>query len=237
MNKVIITLLLMLSTCWGSETKKVRIGTFLIPKYVQSPSKGEFVQLVNMLAKKANVEIEIVLIPAKRAYIEVTEGSIVGMFPAMESRDLSNFEKTTSFYPKEMFVFWREGHDYTKLSSPKVCVAEGYTYPEDYMRQQGWKKVTSKTDATCLVLLSKKRVDLFVSEIETGVTEVKNQGLEKVIKYDRYRPISSDKATLIFRKGPEGKILSEKFDKALKELMMNSTYQKLFNTGTEKIES
>ncbi|PIK15249.1 transporter substrate-binding domain-containing protein [Halobacteriovorax sp. JY17] len=236
MYKTILILLFTLTSTWGQTPRKVKIGTFLIPKYVRSKTEGEFVQLISALAKKSDVDIEIVLIPPKRAYYELELGTIEGLFPAMESKGLSSFETISDFYTKEMFVFERAGHDYRKIKNAKVCTTEGYTYPSDFIKEKGWKKIVASSDETCLALLEKKRVDLFIGEIVTVKESINVLGLSEVIKFNQYSPISSDKVTLAFRKGSDGKKLSEKFDKALKEIMIDRSFDKIFPTGTAKIE-
>ncbi|GEM_PF-3495432 len=236
MKNLIIAMFFISSFSWGASPKRIRIGTFLIPKYIKSNSDGAFVELVTALAKKSNVEIEIVLFPPKRAYKELDEGNIDGLFPAMESRDLSRYEAITEFYIKEMYVFEREGHDYRKIKQAKVCTTEGYTYPEEYIKSMNWVRIKTDSDETCLKLLDKQRVDIFIGEIVTANNSIKKLDLEDRIKFNRYRPISADRTTLVFRKTDEGKKLSDKFDKALKEIMIDRTYDKILSTGATKLE-
>lgn len=219
----------------SANAQKVKIGTFLIPRYVQSKSSGEFVELIEALAKKSGVDIEIVLLPPKRAYEELNDGTIKGLFPVVESRGLSAYEVITEFYMKEVVLFERVGHDYKVLKKPRVCITKGYTYPDKYIDKKGWKRVVVNSDETCLSLLEKKRVDIFLGEIVTVKDSISRLGLLKKIKFNEYSPISSDRVTLAFLKGKEGRKLSEKFDNALKEIMMDRTYERIFSSGAEKI--
>jgi len=236
MMKIFLTFILWLPLVMGHTTEKIKIGTFIIPKYVRSNSEGEFVQLVKALAKRSGVEVEIVLIPPKRAYQELELGTIQGLFPVVESRDFSRFETITDFYTKEMYIFEKAGVDYKKLKTPKVCTTEGYTYPEGYIQSQGWKKVVTDSDETCLKLLDKKRVDIFIGEVVTVNDAIRTLGLDKKIVYDKFSPITSEKVTLAFKKSSHGKKLSDLFDKALKEIMIDRSYDKIFSTGAIKIE-
>lgn len=236
MKKILIAFFLLSNLSLAEAPRKVRIGTFLIPKYIRSNTDGAFVELISTLARKSDVEIEIVLFPPKRAYKELDEGNIDGLFPAMESRDLSKYEPITDFYIKEMYIYERVGHDFRKIKNAKVCTTDGYTYPEDYITSMNWSRIKADSDETCLQLLDKKRVDLFIGEIETSNDSIKKLSLSDNIKYNRYSPVSSDRVTLVFKKGNEGKNLSDKFDKALKEIMIDRTYEKILSTGAIKLE-
>lgn len=236
MKKIILVFLFSIFSVWSQPSQKVRIGTFLIPKFIRSNSDGAFIQLISTLAKKSDVDIEIVIFPPRRAYKELEEGNIDGLFPAMESRDLTDYEAITDFYVKEMYVYERVDHDYRKIEKAKVCTTEGYTYPEDYIKSMNWTRVATDSDETCLKLLDKRRVDLFIGEVETANDSIRALKLSENIIYNKYKPVSADKVTLVFKKGAAGKKLSDKFDKALKEIMIDRTYEKIISTGAVKLE-
>ncbi len=62
--------LLLLTFCMVLQTiayaQEVKIGTFLIPQYVQNEKSGEFIKLALIIAKKHNLQLDIEVLPAKR---------------------------------------------------------------------------------------------------------------------------------------------------------------------------
>jgi len=219
---------------WAKE--KIVLGTFLIPKYVQSKSRGEFIELTRALSKKVGIDVQFIIFPPKRTIREFNFNKLDGYFPAVESNSSKKIEKTSDFYIKEDFIFERFEDGYKKLKNkkPKLCLTAGYPYTENVLNNPKWDVFYATSDETCIELLLRKRADLFIGEEITGLAAIKNLRVKGKVVYDRYSPISTQNVFYAFQNSKKGKELSEKFDKALKEMMIEGTYDKIFHLKTKK---
>ncbi|CBW26090.1 putative amino acid ABC transport system, periplasmic protein [Halobacteriovorax marinus SJ] len=212
-----------------SEAKeKVTLYTFLIPRYVESKEKGEFIVLAKKLAELAGFDLTIEVYPAKRALQKFSEGSADGYFPALDTLNPFSVYKTSDFYIKEDFVFQMKGKNYLTHKSPKACLTSGYPYTKSVLENKKWEVIYAKSDEKCLELLSIDRAQVFVGEEYTAIAALKSLKIIDSVAYDRFRPISTQNVYFAFSENKRGKILSQKFDQALKKLVMNGFYDSLF---------
>lgn len=214
---------------WAKE--KIILGTFLIPKYVQSKTRGEFIDLTKTLSKKIGLDVKFIIYPPKRTIREFNFNKLDGYFPAVGSYNESKIEKTSDFYIKEDFIFERTNDGYKKVKNkkPKLCLTAGYPYTKSVLNSPDWEIFYANSDETCIELLIRKRADLFIGEEITGLAAIKNLKLEGKVIHDKYSPVSTQNVYYAFKKSKKGKELSEKFDKALKEIIIDGTYDKIFH--------
>ena len=90
------------------------------------------------------------------------------------------------------------------------------------------------SDEDCIQLVSLYRADLFIGEEITGLAAIKTLKLESKISYNKYTPISSQNVYFAFQDNDEGRKKSERFDKALKSIIMSGQYNKLFHLKESK---
>lgn len=211
------------------------LGTFIIPRYVQSSDKGEFIELVKELSAQTGIDVEIKIFPPKRTLKAFREHEVDGYFPALDSLEHGKVNKTSDFYVKEDFIFERINDSYTNLkTTPVACLTRGYPYHSKVINNKKWKITYAASDEDCIKLLSLKRADLFVGEEITGIAALKALKLEKKVSYNRYIPISEQNVYFAFQGNESGRIKSEKFDAALKNIIMTGKYNKLFHLKESK---
>ncbi|OUR96965.1 hypothetical protein A9Q84_11555 [Halobacteriovorax marinus] len=231
--RVFILLILL----FGQELEakeKVILGTFLIPRYVQSTKRGEFIELVRALSLKTKVEVELIIYPPKRTVREFVFQKLDGYFPALDTFKHGEIERTSNFYVKEDFIFERVNDSYKLQKKPKLCLTSGYSYSKDLIKNPKWETLYAPSDETCFKLLLRKRADLFIGEEVTSVAVIESLNLHKLITYNKFSPVSSQKVYFAFSKSKRGKELSNKFDKALKDLIMDGTYDRIFHSKKSK---
>ncbi len=232
MNKLILLLLLLSSSSiFGKE--KVTLATFLIPRYIESANSGEFVELAKSLARNAGYELELKIYPAKRSLNTFIEGNVDGYFPALDSMNAGNVYKTSNFYLKEDFIFQLKESDYKKIKNPKACLTRGYPYTKEVLESKSWKLYYAKSDQHCLELLKIGRVQLFIGEEVTALSALKSSNLIDKVYYNKNTPISTQNVYFAFSESERGKIFSQKFDFALKKMMMSGEFESIL-PGKEK---
>jgi polar amino acid transport system substrate-binding protein len=213
----------------------VTLGTFLIPRYVQSAKVGEFIDLVNELSKHSGYEVNIRVLPPKRTLKAFVEKELDGYFPALDALNHGKVHQTANFYTKEDFIFERAGGSYKKASrKPLACLTRGYPYHKKVLESKEWEITYAASDENCIELLHLKRADLFIGEEITGVAAIANLKLQGKITYNKYTPISKQDVFFAFRHNKLGKELSEKFDKALKKIIISGRYDELFHLKESK---
>ncbi|PIK15248.1 transporter substrate-binding domain-containing protein [Halobacteriovorax sp. JY17] len=228
MKKLIYLLLVFSLSSQIVAKEKVSIATFLIPRYVQSETNGEFITLVKKLAEIAGYEISLTVLPPKRAIQKFTDGEFDGYFPGVDSISPKNIYKTSDFYIKEDFIFQMKGSDYKKIAMPKVCLTGGYPYAKEVLENKKWEILYGKSDENCLELLKINRVQLFIGEEFTIMAALKSLKLSDKVFYDRFTPVSTQGVYFAFSETKRGKIISQKFDKALKKMVMDGSFDSLF---------
>jgi polar amino acid transport system substrate-binding protein len=235
MQKIYLFLITILISNISFSKEKIVLGTFIIPRYVQSTEKGEFIELVKELSSLSGYEVEIKIFPPKRTLKAFKDKSVDGYFPALDALGHGKVSKTSDFYVKEDFIFERVKDSYTKMREiPKACLTRGYPYHKEVLESKKWKIMYAASDEDCIELLNLKRADLFIGEEITGLAAIETLKLEKKITYNKYTPISEQNVYFAFHDNKLGHKKSLKFDKALKSIIMSGKYDKLFHLKESK---
>lgn len=231
-KKIIIYTLLTLSSF--ALPKKVVLGTFLIPGYVQSSTKGEFVEIVKKIEKELGIEIEIRVFPAKRAVLSFNSGEIDGYFPSLDYyNEKLDINKTRAFYYKKDFLFHRIG-DSPNIDNKKICLTSGYAYSKKILENKTLKFIFGKEQSNCLMMLSRKRVDGFISEGSSGLTALKKLALRNIKMSTKL--ISSMDVYFAIKKGKEGQIIAKGFSKAINKLKRAGELERIFSTANKDLK-
>ncbi len=231
-KKIILFTLISLSSF--ALPKKVVLGTFLIPGYVQSSTKGEFVEIVKKIEKELGIEIEIRVLPAKRAVLSFNNGEIDGYFPSLDyyNEDLE-INKTSAFYYKKDFLFHRIG-DSPDIDNKKICLTSGYAYSKKILENKTLKFIYAKEQSKCLMMLSRKRVDGFISEGPSGLTALKRLSLRNIKMSSKL--ISSMDVYFAIKNGNEGQAIAKEFSKAINKLKEARELERIFSNANKDLK-
>ena len=105
MNKIYLLIYVILFSSPSFARKKLVLGTFLIPRYVQSPKKGEFIKLTKKIAGMTGYDVEIIVFPPKRTLrnLKIKKIGINEHFKSIsrgviDTRDVIYFISVTLFF-------------------------------------------------------------------------------------------------------------------------------------------
>ncbi|WP_127717241.1 ABC transporter substrate-binding protein [Halobacteriovorax sp. HLS] len=235
MKKITLVIFFFCSILPSFSKEKLVLGTFIIPRYIQSSTKGEFIELTKEISKLSNMDIEIKILPPKRTLLAFTQNEIDGYFPALDALQHGKVNKTSDFYIKEDFIFERKLSSYKKLKTKvRVCLTRGYPYHRKVLNNKDWVISYASSDENCIELVNLNRADIFIGEEITGLAAIKNLNLSNKITYNKFTPISEQSVYFAFPDNEVGKKRSAAFDKALKKIIMSGKYNKLFHLKEKK---
>lgn len=229
MNLIALLTILCFS-CFSKEPETLRLGTFLIPDYVESREKGEFIELTHRIAQAIGRKIEIVVLPPKRTLLQFRKGQIIGYFPGLDVLPQGKISKSDSYYFKKDFIFTLKNVGKEEKVKKRLCLTSGYPYYLAMLKEK-YDLITTSSDEACLQILKKKRVDYFLGELHTGVMAMRELNLKDIEIQEK--PISTLAAYYAFHDDKEGRLLSKLFSKEIKRMKESGELSALFKETTD----
>ncbi|BDT68641.1 hypothetical protein os1_28260 [Comamonadaceae bacterium OS-1] len=212
----------------------VQMVTFPIPGHVESDSKGLFIELVREVAKLAQTDIQIQVMPPPRAVQGFLGGSYGGLFPALDvnfSAAQPIARTSESIDCKEDFVFTKKGSPFLKsladLKGKRVGITRGYPYAREVTDNSAFAVETANTDEANIQKLVAGYLDAFVLDEKTGLKAFEKLGLAAQMQYAPKVPVSRQDVYYAFQNTAEGKELADKFSQALKKMKQSGQFQKI----------
>ena len=219
---------------YRTNAQSIKIGTFLIPQYVQNESKGEFIELALTIAKKHNIPINIEVLPAKRTISHFEQKLLLGYFPALKALNNIPTYDTIPFYYKKDFLFHLTGNDIDLERENKICLTSGYPYSKDILVKDHLEFVYANSDEACLEMLHLKRVDGFICEAMTGIIAIeKNKNYKISVSPGA---ISNKAAYFSFQRNEMGKKLSQIYSSEIRALRNSGKLKRTFSNQARKIQ-
>ena len=216
--------------------EKIRFGTFSIPGLVINEEQGVFVDLTQAIAKRAHLNIEIVVKPRKRILKEFSEGKADVFFPALDVDFPSGKEWIKSegaIFKKRDFVFTRKGESPINtikgLEGKRVGITLGYPYAKELTENSLIKFDTTGSDILNALKLVNNRIDAFVVEEKAGLKAFQMKGLIDKVQYDPTAPISEMRDYYVFQNSEKGKRLAEIISRILNEMKSDGTYNQIIS--------
>lgn len=222
------------SLCVGEE---IKIGSYKIPKYVQSEKRGTFVELVKKIGKRAGLKIKVEVYPPKRTIHTFSQGKISGYFPALDVINPIKVSKSAPYYYKKDYLFSLESEDPEKEHSKdqkrtnRLCLTTGYPYDLKALKGR-FELVYSASDETCFKMLRKGRADFFLCELHTGLRAARNLEIKKFKVDPNF--ISSMPVYFAFSHGPKGARLAKVFSSEIKKMRESGELSKMFEDLREQ---
>ena len=224
-----LLIVLLFFSAEGAFAKKIKLGTFQIPLMVESSEKGLFVDLTKEIAKRAGVEMEIVVTPPARTADQFAKNEIDGWFPGLDVTMPKTPAKSAPIYIKTDFIFYKKGKEAKSIADLKgktVGITNGYPYDKAVTGSTSFKLETAAEDVYKMKKLGAGRIDAFIVEEKTGL-KAKEQSGEKDILYSSADPVSKQEVYYAFQNTDEGRQLAEKFSKAIKEMQQDGSFGKI----------
>ncbi len=235
MKKFVMGLVLLMAmalVAGGAWAKTYKIGTYQIPLMVESKDKGVFIDLVKEVAKRAGVQIDIVVMPPKRTVGSFHAGKIDGFFPCLDVLLQKDASKSDPIYVKQDFAFTRSDSPtigtVAGLEGKKVGITVGYPYAKAVISNPKIKLESAASDVLNIKKLARGRIDAFVVEEKTGLKAMKEAKASN-IHYDKTKPLSRQDVYFVFQATPEGKTLADKFSKALADMKKDGTFAQIMS--------
>jgi polar amino acid transport system substrate-binding protein len=199
---------------------------------------GVFVELTRTIAERANLDIEIIVVPVKRAlaYFNVQKFDV--LFPGLdvyfppENPPIKSEELITV---KHDFVFTRKGtpllSTLQELEGKRVGITLGYPYARALIENPLIMLEEAPADENNTKKLIAGRIDAFVVEERTGMQAFINTGLHDEMQYDRTSPIAHQNVYYAFQNTDGGKQLAEIVSRTLSEMKADGVYAEIMRKG------
>ncbi|MBU2885296.1 transporter substrate-binding domain-containing protein [Gilvimarinus agarilyticus] len=225
--------------CLGQDDP-VQVGTFPIPLMVESPEKGRFIELMQRIAQDADLKLNIIVTPAKRATRFFIQGEIDIFLPALEgmiSPEHRVIKSQETIYTKEDFVFTRRGtpllSSMSDLAGKRIGITRGYPYTPALLNNKSLKLELSSSDEQSVKMLVRGRVDAIVVEEHSGRQAFKNTGQLDQMQYNPEQQLSQMPVYIAYQDTDRGHQLAKLIDKTLRELKSDGSFAKTFHDKSQ----
>lgn len=193
--------------------------------------------LVKAAFKTQGIDVRFVVLPFPRCLHYAQSGTVVACFNTTRTdanKDTFHWHPTPLFQ-EELAIFARADAPERELSQQDlhgrtVGVTIGYTYPTDFMGDSRITRLSAASDSNLLKMLVARRVDYILLNTMPGYHRLKHEPA-LVGKVKRVGRIRMDSFWLSFSKThPDGRRLSEAFERGLKAIKANGQYDSMMAT-------
>ena len=223
-----------------AKQEKIVLGTFQIPKFVESRSKGEFIKLTQRLSKMSGLKVVIKVLPPRRTIAMFREGKLDGYFPALDTFN-QGYETYNSenYYIKKDYLFSKYEENLIHLKNKTICLTTGYPYDKNIIKKYNLKVHFSSSDESCTKMLDRERVDLFMCEAISGIGAMVNTNLLDSLLVSK-KFYSKQNVFYSFQKTSKGKMLAKEFSQNIKIIKKSGELKRLFkdaqNLAKDKLD-
>lgn len=216
--------------------KALIINTFLIPLMVESKTKGIFIDLTRELAKRAGINIDINILPAKRAINDFNLGNADALFPALNAF----FPDKKSFLPTEEIIYIKRDIAFTlkgqelietiaQLEGKKIGITRGYAYADEVINNPNIDFFMTNSDEYSAKMLKAGHIDAFIAEEISGLTALKRMKLKNEIQYSSKRPISESDVFYATQATEQGRYLAELLSQQLRLMKEDGSFNRIMS--------
>lgn len=209
----------------------------------RSGPEGLAPALVKAAFKTQNVEVRFEVVPFSRCLHYAEKGTVVGCFDT--TRTEANKDRfywhPTPLFQEELAIFGRAdapARELTQkdLEGETVGVTIGYTYPTDLMQNPRIIKLSATSDGNLVKMLVARRVNYILLNTMPGYYRIKSEpALKGQIK--RVGAIRLDSFWVSFsRAHPDGKRMSEVFEKGLQAIKANGDYDRMMRAFKQELQ-
>ncbi|QDK45527.1 amino acid ABC transporter substrate-binding protein [Bdellovibrio sp. ZAP7] len=211
------------------EAKVARLVTFPIPLFVESKDKGSFLKLANEISSRTKSKFKVEVLTSNKAKLAFSNGKAEGFFPGMDNSVPKDALKSTPFYIRTNFIFYREKRPlktFKELYGKNVGLTFRYHYPAEIQENSKVKFIYADDDVANMRRLADGTIDAFIVEERSGLRALE---LSKVqgINYSRENPVSSQDCYFAFRNDEEGQNLLKEFNTVLEQMKADGSLQKV----------
>lgn len=212
----------------------VTFGTYPIPLMVIDHERGQFIELTRTLAARADIKLDIVILPVQKAIRGFHENTVDVLFPAFDvyfTDGRGILKSDAPFYTKKDFIFTRKGDPLLggilSLEGIRVGITSGYPYVDNLLKNEKIRFQEAQDDETNIRKLVWKRIDAFIGEEKTVIRAIENTELVDKVQYDARSPLGTLDAYYAFHVSDRGRRLAKTVSRVLAEMKMDGAYQKI----------
>lgn len=201
----------------------------------RSGPEGLAPALVKAAFKTQDVDVRFEVLPFSRCLHYADKGLVVGCFDTTrtEANKDQYYWHPTPLFQEELGIFGRVDEGASKeltqkdLEGQTVGVTLGYTYPTDFMQNGHITKLSAASDGNLVKMLVAKRVNYILLNTMPGYYRIKHEPVLKA-QIKRVGSIRVDSFWVSFsRAHPDGKRMSETFEKGLQAIKANGEYDRM----------
>lgn len=237
LNFLIPGVLALLISASPAFAKTLRFVTFPIPLMVESKNSGLFIELTKEIAKRNNLDVEIIVVPPNKSILTFANGKADAWFPAAEVSLPKKAARSISFYEKTDFIFYRKGTSFktiADLMGKKVGLTFRYPYMEELTSNKKISFDYSPDDVINMKKLSTGGIDAFVVEERSGLKARELSGVKNV-EYDSKNPLSRQEIFYSFQNTDEGHSLAQMFSKTITKMKGDGSFDSIMSNRQPKI--
>ena len=206
------------------------------PHYGKGLKQGGYtVEIIREALKRVGYDLETVWLPWKRAQVEAARGDYDGLGASYYNKERANkFAYSDPIATTEVVFFKRTEDDikYSNLEDLKpynIGTGFGYGYPEQFVKADYLKKVEAYELKTNITRLLHKRIDLIIGSRKAILFYLKQKYPDRINSLEILgNPLETLPLYVLFsKKKPDYKQKIEDFNRGLKMIKEDGTYQKI----------
>ncbi len=232
---LIITSYVLLPAPGAIAKEKVTLAAVYIPLMIEQDGTGLFIDMTYEIGRRAGIDFDISVVPARRSVNMYKRGKVDGSFPMTPNEPGILGTRTDAFYIRRNYAFVRKGNivptKMKDLEGLSVIITRQYDYTAELLTNKRIDIVPGVSDVSNMMMLSRKRADAFIVEARSGLEAMRQAGVSNVT-YDPDHPVASMDAFYVFQPGKRGNELAARVSKALQDMIKDGTYKRIF--GVEK---
>lgn len=183
-----------------ADERRIRVGfSHWPPMKIVTPNdfNGIDAELLRLLSRRLNVQLEFVTTPWKRAQVMLAKGEVDLLTSIGKTAERMEFAAYVDPpYHNEYILFYmrkngEEISEYQDISAKTIGILRGSSYFEKFDRDESLNKITLDSEEQLLKMLLSKRLDCFVG-FETPIDyAIAVSGLQNTFQKSTYRHLSS----------------------------------------------
>ena len=201
-------------------------------------AKGVQIQIVNSIFKNAHIELELIYLPFKRAYQDVKEGKIDGLFNFYQTPErMQWFDYSASFIKNPLVIFKKNNRqiDINNLQGLKVGVMRGYTYGNEFDNNSTFTRYIIDSHKSAFLLLKKNRIDIYPCDYRVGNWHIEKLSLQNEID-SITKPLKIMDGHIGFTKGVHQKNI-QKINTAIMNMIKSGEIETIIKTALNHHEN
>lgn len=209
--------------------KPIVLATFAIPLMVENPDKGLFISLTREIAKRNNRTVDIRVLPTGKTLLAFSNAKVDGFFPALDVYVPKTSAKSTPFYRKVDYAFFRKVsplRTMKDLEGKKVGLTFRYPYGKELIANKKIKFEYAADDIQNMRKLGQGQIDAFVVEERSGLRALQ-LSVERGIDFDKTQLLSEQNVYYAFHDNDEGRKLAEIFSKTIEVMKKDGSLDRV----------